>query len=217
MVASQDFLFHERRHLAMKTRNMKEWSEKANNFQTGTVQTAKMIYTQLLDPGNYKSRIEMKFGNVGWKRIWKNACKNFIPTDWQATAFLVLNDVVANAVKLQRHRIGNESPICSVCGNVDNNVHRLKLCEGSRLVWMWVADKLWRRLSVNADDPEELLVKNLNLEEEAGLWFVMAAIHDNFLNFRNGTVKDFLNMIREARWLNREHLELKFGRLLRVF
>jgi hypothetical protein len=217
MVASQDFLFHERRYLAMTTRNMKEWVEQANNFQTGIVQTAKMIYLQLLRPEEHKPRIEIKFVDVRWKRIWKNTCMNFIPTDWQATAFLVLNDAVANAVKLKKHHISNESPICSACGNVDNNIHRLKLCLGSRIIWMWIANKLWQRLNVNVNDPEELLVKNLKKEEEAGMWFVMAAIHYNFHNFRDGTLNDFLNLIRVSRLLNKEYLERRFGILLRIF
>jgi hypothetical protein len=54
---------------------------------------------------------------------------------------------------------------------------------------MWIANKLWQRLNVNVDDSEELLVKNLKEEEEAGLWFVMAAIDCNFYNFRDGTLK----------------------------
>jgi hypothetical protein len=75
-------------------------------------------------------------------------------TDWQATVFLVLNDAVANAVKLKKHRISNESPICSAYWNVDKNVHKLKLCFGSKIIWMWIANKLWQRLNVNVDDPE---------------------------------------------------------------
>jgi hypothetical protein len=142
---------------------------------------------------------------------------NFLPTDWQATAFFVLKDAVANAVKLKKHRISNESPICSACGNVDNNVHRLKLCLGIRIIWMWIANKLWQRLNVNVDDPEELLVKKLKREEEAGLWFVMAGIHYNFHKFRDGTLSDFLNQIRVSRLLNKEYLERRFGVLLRIF
>jgi hypothetical protein len=40
--------------------------------------------------------------------------------------FLVLNAAVENAVKLKKHHISNESPICRTCRHVDNNLHRLK-------------------------------------------------------------------------------------------
>jgi hypothetical protein len=40
MVASQDFLFHERRYLAM-TPNMKEWVEQSNNLLTGISSNSK--------------------------------------------------------------------------------------------------------------------------------------------------------------------------------
>jgi hypothetical protein len=43
---------------------MNEWVEQANNFQTGIVQTAKMIYPQLLRPEEHKPKIEMKIVNV---------------------------------------------------------------------------------------------------------------------------------------------------------
>jgi hypothetical protein len=128
----------------------------------------------------------------------------------------VLDDVVANAVKLKKHHISNESPICSACENVDNNVHGLKICIGSRIIWMWIGNKLWQRLNLNVDDPEELLVKNLK-EEDAGLWFVMATIYYNFHNFRDGALKDFLNLILVSRLLNKEHLQRRFGVLLRIF
>jgi hypothetical protein len=82
----------------------------------------------------------------------------FLPTDWQATA---IYGAVANSFKFKKPHISNESLICSACVNVDNNVHRLKLCLGSRIIWMWIANKLWQRLNVNVDDPEEQLVKNL--------------------------------------------------------
>jgi hypothetical protein len=31
---------------------------------------------------------------------------------------------------------------------------------------MWIANKLWQRLNVHVDDPEELLMKKLKKEEE---------------------------------------------------
>jgi hypothetical protein len=68
---------------------------------------------------------------------------------------LLLNDAVANAVKLKKHQISNKSLICSAC----RNVYRLKMCLGSRIIWMWIPNNLWQRLNVNVDDPEELLVK----------------------------------------------------------
>jgi hypothetical protein len=60
-------------------------------------------------------------------------------------------------------------------------------------------------------------VKKLKKEEEAGLWFVMAAIHYKFHNFREGTLSDFFNQIRVSRLLNKEYLERRFGVLLRIF
>jgi hypothetical protein len=109
--------------------------------------------------------------------------------------------------KLKKHHISNQSPICRACGNVENT---------KDMHWMWIPNKLWQQFYVNVDDPEELLVKNLK-EEEAGLWFVMAGIHYNFHNFRDGTLNDFLNLIRVSRLLNKEHLKRRFGVLLRIF
>jgi hypothetical protein len=41
-----------------------------------------------------------------------NLLKLFNWEDWQATSFLVLNDAVANAVKLKKHHMRNELPMC---------------------------------------------------------------------------------------------------------
>jgi hypothetical protein len=139
---------------------------------------------------------------------------DFFTNRLASDGFFSVEWCVANAIKLKKHRISNESPICSACGKVDKNVHRLKLCLGSRIIWMWIANKLWQRLNVNVDDPE---VKKLWKEEEAGLWFVMAAIHYNFHNFKDGTLSDFLNQMRVSRLLNKEYVERWFGVLLRIF
>jgi hypothetical protein len=129
-----------------------------------------------------------KFPVIIWDNIWRNLLKSFLPTDWRVTWYLVMNDAIANAFKMQQHRMAQNGTICCMCNNVDDNVHRIKRCRGSGVIWSWLTRTLKPVLRLDFDDPEELFSRRLTLVEEAGLWYVAAAVHYNINNYENGTV-----------------------------
>jgi hypothetical protein len=44
--------------------------------------------------------------------------------------YILMNDAIANAFKMQQHRITQNGTICCKCNNVDENVPGLKRCRG---------------------------------------------------------------------------------------
>jgi hypothetical protein len=168
--------------------------------------TSKTIYGYLTDQIYFTNYIETKFPNLNFSTTWENLSKNYVPADWKATVYLVVNDVIANRCKLRRHRINLEAPFCLKCGNLDNNKHRIKQCTISKDIWDWVLNKLTHNLSIPIEDPEE-----------AGLWLVTAAVHYNIHNFWDGSLEKFKDMVRARRWLDKSKLEKKFGNLLYIF
>jgi hypothetical protein len=56
-----------------------------------------------------------------------------------------------------------------------------------------------------------------NREEEAGLWFTMAALHYNVQNYEDGELENFKEMLRRVRWSKKKILEQIFGNLLNIF
>jgi hypothetical protein len=100
---------------------------------------------------------------------------------------------------LQQHRIAQNGTICCMCNNVDDNVHKLKHCRGSGVIWSWLTRTLKHILRLDFDDLEELFSRRLTLVKEAGLWYVAAAVHYNINNYENSTVEAFKDMTRRMR------------------
>jgi hypothetical protein len=104
---------------------------------------------------------------------------NYLPSDWRATTYLVVNDVIPNSQKQRAHRIAGGNVFCSRSNYLDNNEHRLKKCIGAREIWYWLTSLLRTRLNLTKSEPEELLVMNRYKKHKAGLWLLTAAIHFN--------------------------------------
>jgi hypothetical protein len=48
---------------------------------------------------------------------------NYLPSDWRATTYLVVNDVIPNSQKLRANCIADKNVFCSRCNYLDKNVH----------------------------------------------------------------------------------------------
>jgi hypothetical protein len=211
-----DFIFT-RKNILDLSRNMKEALDSGENIITLNLITTKTIYNYLLNQTNFRIYVEIKYPELNFDKIWKNLSKNYLPSDWRTTAYLVVNDVIANSCKLRRHHINLDSLNCAKCDEIDNNDHRIKKCPAIVEIWNWIKLKLTYNLRINLDDPEELLSRNLNKNEEAGLWLLAGAIHYNINNYLEGNLEKFKNMIRKKRWSDKNKLENKFGNLLNIF
>jgi hypothetical protein len=216
IIIKRDYFYNERNSIET-TRNIREYFSTAESLIQRNLNTTRQIYWYYMDQHPFISRVETVYPTVDFKRIWFNISRNYIPTDWKVATYLVINDVVPNAARVNAHRISQGSIFCNECGFLDNNVHRIKLCCGSDQVWSWLADLLRNRLFLDVNDPEELLVTKLGLNGEAGLWFTCAAIYYNCQHYKNGTINDFQEMVRKIRWSKKSLLETRFSNQLNCF
>jgi exonuclease III len=210
-----DFLLQNRQNLNL-TRNMREWMQLTEEFDTTRLVTTKMIYNEMIERSNPKPRIEEKIPQAEWRQIWANCALKHIPTEWASAMFLVLNDCVPNGVKMRRHGITTEQPLCDLCGLLDDTNHRIKSCIGAKDVWDFTKEILTSKLHLNTEDPADILSKKLNLVGEVGLWLVSAAIAYNTQKYRSVNLEDFKQFVRQMRWRKRHLLE-KFGNLIWFF
>jgi exonuclease III len=216
IIIKRDYFYMERNSIET-TRNILDYFSSAEIIIQRSLKTTREIYWFLMDQHPFIPRVETAYPAVDFKRIWYNISRNFIPTDWKVATYLIINDVVPNAARINAHRISQNSIFCNECGFLDNNVHRVKLCHGSVQIWGWLADLLKDRLFLEVNDPEELLVTKLNLNGEAGLWFTCAVIFYNCQKYTNGTLTDFQDMIRKIRWSKKSFLENRFSNRLNLF
>jgi hypothetical protein len=130
VVPNDDFLLQETAIWGQLPRNMREWLTEAEELQNGNLTSAKMLYLHFLENRNHVPRVGTTYPTVDWSLLWKNISLSFLPTDWRASVYLMVNDALPNAVRLRRHRINMDNPVCAICNNNDDNVHRLKMCAG---------------------------------------------------------------------------------------
>jgi hypothetical protein len=217
VVPNDDFLLQETSIWRNLPRNMREWLAEADEMQNGNLTTVKLLYSHFLENRNHKPRVESAYPQIDWETLWKNLSFHFLPTDWRASVFMLVNDAIPNVARLRRHQITSDNPVCVICNNEDDNIHRIKLCAGATLTWNWLTRKLNDVLRLDIDDPEELLVTHSGKKEQAGLWLTIGVMHFNLKNYKTGKIQDLENMLRRMRWSKRHILEKFFGNLLNIF
>jgi hypothetical protein len=212
-VEREDFLFVERNIIRLP-RNVQEAFTSADEVLRRNLLSSKLIDLTLLERQRFTSYIETKYTQINFNQTWKNLNANYLPSDWRATTYLVVN-LIPNSHRA--HRIGHGNVFCSRCYYLNNNVHRLKKCIGARGIWIWLTSLLRTRLNLTISDHEELLVMNLDKKHETGLWFLTAAIHYNVLHFCDGNLNQFKNIVRNTKWAKKDILTKKFGNFLNIF
>jgi Reverse transcriptase (RNA-dependent DNA polymerase) len=211
-----DHLFDMRQQATGLTRNIKEWINLSDSYDTRTLTTTKQLYNEMLKRGNITPRIQEEVAGIEWTKIWSNLSLNHLPTEWTSAVYLVINDVIPCGVRLNRHQISGAQPICSTCGQIDDTVHRVKYCVGSRVIWQFLKNLLIQRLGLQINDPAELLSQDLGISGRAGLWLTTAAIWFNINNYRSGQLENYKQEIREMRWRRRDLLT-RFRNFLLIF
>jgi hypothetical protein len=75
------------------------------NLLTRNLSSTKLIYLTLLERQGFTNYIETKYTQLNFNHIWKNLSASYLPSDWRATTYVVVNDVIPKSQKLRAHRI----------------------------------------------------------------------------------------------------------------
>jgi hypothetical protein len=95
------FLFVERNSLRLFAKKFRRTDE----VLTRNLSSTKLIYLTLLERQGFTNYIKMKNTQINFNQIWKNLSVNYLPSDWRATTYLVVNDVIPNSQKLRANCI----------------------------------------------------------------------------------------------------------------
>lgn len=207
-------------HSRSINRNAREWIREALDIEK-TIDdcTSKKIYNYLLSKHNISPKIEKKHPQKSWDLCWQNLSSNFISSEEKHYLFLMLNETIATKSKLYEKKIaGSINSLCEVCGRTDTLEHRIKSCKNSKVIWEWITCNIKQKLKLQINDPEEILYKNIQKEQyqsKVALWLTTLGISFN-LKSKNNNLEDFINMIRERRWNNRQWYRLNFNRWINV-
>lgn len=131
----------------------------------------------------------------------------------------MINETIATKAKLYEKKIpGTINALCEVCGRTDTLEHRIKFCKNSKIIWEWITCTIRQKLKLPVNDPEEILFSNIKKEQyqsKVALWLTTLGISFN-LKSKNNNLENFIDLIREKRWNNRQWYRLNFNRWINV-
>lgn len=201
------------------TVNSRNWISRAKREYDQIPDNNRTLYWKLIEEQNTKPKVEAKYPNFEWECIWENINQNFLSTNARSTLYLTFNDVISNKVKLFNYTNLVSNRNCDLCNNPDTNVHRIKNCLQSGVIWNWVEGIIKNRFKLKLNSPEEILyhgITKMNYQKKAALWLVSEAISYNIYHFKNPSLYCFQKNVREIRWNNKTAVNIHFQNHLNI-
>lgn len=175
-------------------------------MQNGGYQRTRNIYQVLMREACIKPQIEEKYPARRWKSIWSFVTQRNVPSNWKATTYAVVNEIVPTKDKRKRHGMVS-SDECSLCHQQDTLEHRLTTCDGADVLWTWTMQKIQQMtghettftiadiLRMDVCDPSR---DRLN----AMKWLLMGVIHWTLYRKHklNGSLSELKCYLRRHRW-----------------
>lgn len=163
-------------------------------------------------------KITNKFPDMPWEIIWENISAKFVSSQARSVLFEVFNDVYPNRIKMFNHNFANVSNcLCEICDKHDSNIHRIKECKNSKIVYDWVSDIIKTKFKIRMKSAEEIIYKSINVKDSkarSALWLVSEMIMYNMKYHKNSCLYSFKKLIRDARWNNKKLFDKQFGKFL---
>lgn len=201
------------------TINSRSWISRAKRELDQIPDNNRILYSRFIEELKTKPKVEEKYPNIEWDSIWENINQSFLSINTRSTLYLTFNDVIPNKVKLFNYTNLVNNKNCDICNNPDTNVHRIKSCLHSGVIWKWVGDIVKKRFKLNLNSSEEILYYGIskgNYLKKAALWLVAEAISYNVYHFKNPSLYCFKKIVRELRWDRRAIFERHFQNNLNI-
>jgi hypothetical protein len=168
-----------------------------------------------------RMRIEIKWPDTDWDRVWRNLWMAPITGNKRATWYKIIHDIIPTNERLHKIRIAPNDK-CRLCGEIDTLLHRLTICGGLQWEWTKVRIAAMRRLDPKWIEADWLLRPQFHLwppkRDRAILWTL-----ETYMTFRlsygKGTFGEFKDYIKGNLWLlyqRKDRLQL-VGNYLRIF
>lgn len=203
------------------SRNSLEWiRETSEILEYPELTTSRSIYRFFISQQSITPKIEQEFPDLPWSIFWQNLQKNFLSSETKHSLYILFNDLIPTKSKLFRHNVrGTVDNICESCSKVDTSKHRVKLCVSSSRVWAWINETINKKLKIAIQDPEEMFGKEIgdnHFQSKVALWLTAEGVHYNLIAYGEGSLEEFVNLVREKRWNNRTLFKKVFEKWITV-
>lgn len=175
--------------------------------------TAKKLYSNMLKKMQIKPKIESKYSQLNWKKIWTCLTNQSIPSLWKSAVYKAINDVYTTGDKAKRHGLA-VSGRCLRCDGDDSLMHRLKHCPEKRESWLWLDSILQKNFNVSIGscvDFRHLLWHKFETQEDINTWqwYIAAILYCNLE--KSGNKEELIGLLRGDRY---ERLSYYSGKIL---
>lgn len=131
---------------------------------------------------NKPAKIEEKYPQYDWKKLWGNLNNKQISTKWRSAMYKAVNDTISVGDKLKRHGLAT-TDLCTKCKKTDSITHRLKECDKSKSIWEWVKKCLGKQFRINIDimDIYQIIQESPKDVKDKNVWmfFVGSLMYNN--------------------------------------
>lgn len=180
--------------------------------QTNTLRnkTTAEIYTLMNDNGS-RNRMETKYAQIRWDKVWKNINNKFLDTDIRSTWYKVVNETIATKEKLHRIKLADTDK-CRDCDLIDTLQHRC-ICGENTKIWEWCRRKLALigRTTIKEITPSTMLHPDYDYfpmtKQNMWTWLAGHTIHyiinkkpeDTYLDFRLYSIRQATTLLNNPR------------------
>lgn len=200
--------------------NAKKWIEEARKLENHTcVENNKTLYNYFINEMKIQPNVQEKFPHFWWDCIWQNINHSFLSLSTRSILYLIFNDVIPNKAKMYIYTDKVDHNLCEICHKPDTNIHRIKECHQSGIIWNWIRDIIEKRLKLKLRSPEEILYNGItkkNYLKKAALYLVAEAMAYNIIHYKKPSLFSFKKLIREARWNNKNVFRAVFKSCLNI-
>lgn len=204
----------------MLSLNGKKWIEEAKKLSNDScIENNRCLYNYFINEMEIKPLIQEKYPHLWWDCIWENINQSFLSSNARSILYLIFNDVIPNKVKMYNYTDKVDNNLCEICKKPDTNIHRIKECNHSGLVWKWIETIIAKSIKIKLRAPEEILYNGISRKahkKKAALFIVAEAMAYNVINYKNPSLYSFQKIIRDYRWNNRRAFNINFKTYLNI-
>lgn len=204
----------------MLSLNGKKWIQEAKKLANhDCIESNKCLYDFFINEMQIVPNIQEKYPHFWWDCIWENINQNFLSSNARSVLYLIFNDVIPNKVKMYNYTDKVDNNICEICNKPDTNIHRIKQCRDSGIVWNWIGNIIRKNLKIKLRSPEEILyygISKKGYRKKAALFIVAEAMAYNVVHYKNPSLYSFQKIIRDYRWNNRKAFMSNFKTYLNI-
>jgi hypothetical protein len=171
------------------------------------------LWLQRRDDAPPEMRIERKFPDVQWSKVWTNVHTAPVDVELKDTWYRAINDILPTNNRLADAQIVN-SDTCIACAQRDTVCHRINSCGACPVLWNRTRTMMGYMMRTDPRHIPQRWILHPDFllwpaqKHSAVLWLMAHLVHYCLQGGRRLSLTDYMDFLRRTRW---RHLQRTKG------